>query len=95
MSSPCEEERIVDDLAIIQKGKLRLNAHKTHWLRNEGEELPETLDRFFELLEAEVTELEEAIAHGPKHIKEECADIANIAAMIADLAAQTDSADPE
>lgn len=83
MSEIDEEAYIVDSLAVVQKGKLRANAHKPHWLDM-------TLQEHLDNLEAEVRELKEAISGGFKQalVVAECADIANEAAMIADYIAR-------
>lgn len=81
MSTMQEEEEIINSLAVIQMGKLRANAHKPSW----WDIGPKSL---LPLLRAEVEELTEALDLNarPSDIKQECADIANIAAMIAAVA---------
>lgn len=83
MSLLDEENEIVDDLAIMMRGKLRANCHKSSWRT--------TTDLKFLLsrLKEETKELEEELdrdTHRPGKIRMECADIGNIVAMIADLA---------
>ena len=67
--------------------KLRENDHKTHWR-------DEDIDDLFKLLKGEVEELEVEMNKGEKYspvkISRECADIANFALMIADLAGGLD-----
>ena len=59
--------------------KLRENAHKGHWSTVDAQQL-------LEMLRAEVVELGEAFAgESIEAIVRECADVANFAAMIADV----------
>lgn len=85
MSCIVEEEYIVDSLGIAMKGKLRVNSFKPSWRSADPEDL-------LHFLKLEVAELEEAIKNKakPAHIRMECADVANMAAMIFDVAAQED-----
>jgi len=78
MSSIEYEDALVDNIAVMMKGKLRANAHKPSWVGAD----PMHLLKF---LEAEVAELREALETGakPGHVKMECADVGNFAAMIA------------
>jgi len=79
-----EEKRIVQALEKRMLHKLRVNAHKPHW---HGESIEYLLGR----LREEVREVEDAIEEEQSSdaIYNECADVANIAAMIADLAWRT------
>lgn len=78
MSVKKEEECLVGNLGRIQLEKLRLNCRKSHW---ESCSIPWLLRR----LQEEVGELFEALLleGDPYEIEQECADIANFAAMIA------------
>lgn len=73
-----EDRRVIDDLGRRQLRKMRANAGKAHW---------STVSRawlFTRLLE-EVAELAGAIESGDQEeIADECADVANMAAMLAD-----------
>ncbi len=73
-----DEQRIVRDLGIMQLGKLRANKHKQNWRT-------ETMDHLMACFESEIAELRAAVILGKRaHIALECADVANIVAMIAD-----------
>jgi len=65
--------------AVIMEKKLKRNDHKGGWV---GEDIDYLLDR----LDEEVVELRKAIEkeHIGKRIKNEAADVANFAMMIAD-----------
>lgn len=83
MSLLDEENEIIDDLAIMMRGKLRANCHKSSWRTLTDSKF--LLDR----LKEEVRELEEELnrdTQRPGKIRMECADVGNIVAMIADLA---------
>lgn len=84
MSREPEEKRIVHALEKRMLHKLRVNAHKPHW---HGESIEYLLER----LREEVREVEDAIEDelSSDAVYDECADVANIAAMIADLAWRT------
>ena len=73
------DHKLVNDFASDMFEKLRKNAHKAHW---------NTVDQSWLLgrLKVEVEELSNAINHTPSEIIQECADVANFAAMIADNA---------
>lgn len=72
--------KLLKRLNKIQKVKILVNEHKTHW-----SDCP--MEHIVELLKREVAELEEAISQGRLNdIQLECADVANLAAMIADKA---------
>lgn len=78
MSDRRQEGQLVSRFAAWMLVKLRQNAHKVHWSKQSNEEL-------LELLKGEVAELEAALANeGYAAVRLECADVANIAAMIAD-----------
>lgn len=89
MSTRKEETDAIDWLAVTQLAKLRANAHKSHWRE---ESMGWLLDR----LREEAGELSNAIlqldSSGNKTeelkraVISECADVANFAAMIADVA---------
>lgn len=83
MSREPEEKRIVHALEKRMLHKLRTNAHKPHW---HGESIEYLLGR----LREEVREVEDAIEdEAPASaVYDECADVANIVAMIADLVAR-------
>lgn len=73
-----DEQQIVRDLGVMQLGKLRANKHKPNWRTHD-------LGTLMSMLDAEVAELREAIRIGKRaHVALECADVANLAAMIAD-----------
>lgn len=79
VSSEQDERRIVDELNDHMLFKLRKNAHKPNW---QEESVPFLIER----LREEVEELHEAYFgnEGATAIAFECADVANIAAMILD-----------
>ena len=76
MSNEEEEETIVNNLASYMKWKLRNNAHKEHWRQT-------PIQVLLRRLREETNELEKALEHG-NFVQEECADVANFAAMILD-----------
>lgn len=79
MSIKEQELHLVNNLGRIQLEKLRLNCRKSHW----GDcSIPWLVKR----LQEEVGELFEALLFDGDcyEIEQECADIANFAAMIAD-----------
>lgn len=79
MSRIEDEQRIVRDLGVMQLGKLRANKHKADWRKSHTDDL-------VQLLDAEVAELREALKTCKRgHVVMECADVANIVAMIADI----------
>lgn len=92
MSDIVEENEIVEDLSIMMRGKLRANCHKPSWRSGT------TFDYLLERLRQEVAELEEEISKEnfrPGKVRMECADAANILAMISDLSLRmNDSAKP-
>lgn len=77
--SPAEHERLVRDLGEMQLVKLNRNAHKLHW---RSQSLQFLLGRLHE----ELIELRGAVAASgmPEDVLEEAADVANVAAMVAD-----------
>jgi len=86
MSLVEEENEMVDDLAVMMKGKLRANSHKDSW-RGPGTDLWYLVGRMkqeVEELEAEIHKLEAGEAT-PAKVRMECADVANLAAMVSDL----------
>lgn len=84
-TSTDEQERgLVEYLGIWQRTKLKLSRvrKKRHWLEDDVE-----YEYLFDRLVEEVEELREAVAHEKDHVAvwSESADVANFAAMIADL----------
>ena len=79
MSAEFEEHGIVYALVAVMKRRLQANRHKSHWSYDSQLDL-------LKKLRAEVEELDEAIKLGSVTIIDECADVANFAAMIADKA---------
>lgn len=74
------DDRAVDVFALDMKRKLAVNVHKKHWA-----DVPRSY-LFLRLLEEEA-ELYDALNRGtPQEIIDECADVANFAMMLADLA---------
>lgn len=109
MASIDEEKRIVKNLSTVMLGKLRANGWKMHWRTliyssSFPDKVMPSLQkeealRFLELLKGEVEELERellvpAIEIKPAQVMQECADIANMAAMLADIIC-LESVDPE
>lgn len=77
MSEEHEELEIVHRLSKVMRRKLAENRHKDHWLTYDPFDVLDNLLR-------EVGELEVEMSSGDLNsIEEECADIANFAAMIA------------
>ena len=73
-----EDRRVIDNLSLRQLRKMRANSLKAHWSTVSQAWL------FARLLE-EVAELARALAAGdPEEIADECADVANLSAMLAD-----------
>src|SRR5262245_33124094 len=98
MSTQADEERIVVSLGAIMLGKLRANGYKAHWLAGVDGAIVSRRDRARVLamaLEGEVGELVRGLngggLNGPgmrsSDLRMECADVANYAAMIADVLA--------
>ena len=82
MSTEVEEKMLVNDLTRRQLKKLRANSYKSHW----RDDIP---SRMFRRLCEEVGELGEVLMEGDSiAISLECADVANFAAMIHDLAGE-------
>ncbi len=86
MSRVEEEERIVAVLSAAQREKLRENAHKSHWSTD-------SLSVLFDGLIDEVQELRIEIFTNrgedrAEKVLRESADVANFAAMIADVVAR-------
>ena len=78
MTTPAQEKQLVANLSREMLRKLRVNRWKEHWCNLSALEARDAL-------EEEVAELNEAVVNGdPRLIREECADVANFAAMIAD-----------
>lgn len=75
-----EERRLVDQLRVYQLEKLEAYRAKGHWHNDSRYGL-------LRLLQIEVDELIDAITSrkSPEDIARECADVANYAAMIADV----------
>ena len=73
-----EENSLVEDMATNMRRKLAANRHKRHWLNEEV-----TDAYLIGRLREEVDELEAAVAAG-EETWPEAADVANLAAMIAD-----------
>lgn len=88
MSRYEDELRIVRQLSLVMLEKLEANRHKDMWSG-------ETYANLVELLQAEVIELDQALAHfidpmskrgvTAEDVIRECADVANFAAMIVDV----------
>lgn len=83
---PEDEEKIVAVLSAAQREKLRENAHKAHWTED-------SLTVLFGKLLEEVRELGLEISTNrgkdrAKKVLREAADVANFAAMIADVVAR-------
>jgi hypothetical protein len=108
MASKEEEERIVKNLSIVMLGKLRANGWKDHWRQGihtvdalghphiDPAKQKERALFFLDLLQGEVEELKRELAKDntkPAAVVLECADVANMAAMLADIIA-IDSPDP-
>ena len=73
-----EDNALISDMAANMRSKLIANRHKRHWLD------PEVTDAYLlGRLKEEVAELEYAIMAGESRWPE-AADVANLAAMIAD-----------
>lgn len=80
MSLPSQEKRIVTNLSILMRKKLRANRHKPLWTRDEIVDL-------FSRAKDEMAELADAIKDNDiEDIANECADVANFMAMIMDNA---------
>jgi NTP pyrophosphatase (non-canonical NTP hydrolase) len=74
-----EERTLVHKLEKRMLHKLRKNQHKSHWRE-------EPVDWLLMRLKEEVAELEQAVMCEPgESIWNEAADVANIAAMVADV----------
>lgn len=92
MSEITEERRIVEDLGVIMMGKLRANGHKTGWVESSQANGPD-YSMWIRRLKEETAELEEELAKPEIRagkVRGECADVANIVAMISDLALMFD-----
>ena len=86
MSREQDEQRIVWALVPKMLRKLAQNSHKGNW----GDL---HVGALLAKLNHEVQELADALTEGDPHeIAKECADVANYAAMIADVAGREDSA---
>lgn len=71
------EEDLVENLAVLMRGKLRANGRKPGWGQADKGDL-------LAILEQEMVELRSAIHCGkPAEVALECADVANMVAMIA------------
>lgn len=86
MSTEADEQRIVHDLSVVMLGKLRANRHKPYWNADCGP----TAEEMFRLAMKEMEELRDALndpegLQNPAKIVLECADVANILAMIVDI----------
>ena len=79
MSVHIEEQRIVEQLSNGMMVKLAKNRHKTIWTEA-------SIKGLLDFLDQEVAELAKAIHenHTKAEIYDECAEVANYAAMIAD-----------
>lgn len=86
MSTLEEENEIVEDLAIMMRGKLRSNSHKASWREEDVDiwYLVSRLEQETKELVAELRKLE-IKETTPAKVRMECADVANIAAMISDI----------
>jgi len=77
---PAELDRVAIDLfAADMRRKMRQNSHKLHWSQV-------SFDHLFSRLKEEMSELEQAFMSGAvwNEVVDECADVGNIAMMIAD-----------
>jgi NTP pyrophosphatase (non-canonical NTP hydrolase) len=84
---PVEVETVAVDLfAADMRRKLRVNCHKKHWSELSFESL-------FQRLKEELAELEQAFMSGAAwhEVVDECADVGNLAMMIADKVRGSDS----
>lgn len=81
MSTIREEKALVRKLSRVQQEKLRANSYKSHW---RDEDVWNLVLRLREELSEMVSLLRDPDAP-PKWLWEEAADVANFAAMIADL----------
>lgn len=79
MSTERQEIRLVDEISIAMRWKLRQNAHKQIWTKGNPR-------RLLYLLRLEFEELVDAVFanESTERVWEEAADVANIAAMVAD-----------
>ena len=78
MSTEIEELEMVGYLAAEMRRKLRENSHKSHWREEPVEWL---VGRLIE----EMGELVRSLHGSPETVLSEAADVANFAAMIADV----------
>lgn len=81
MSREPEEQRLVSEIAARMLRKLRLNGHKAHWSEA-------SLDYLLHRLKEEYEELLAACYDNSstgEEIANEAADVANMAAMVADV----------
>jgi NTP pyrophosphatase (non-canonical NTP hydrolase) len=69
----------IDLFAADMRRKMRANSHKPHWSQV-------SFDHLFSRLREEMSELEQAFMSGAvwNEVVDECADVGNIAMMIAD-----------
>ena len=82
MSQYREEKQIVEQLSNGMLTKLAQNRHKPYWRWG-----ADTNQKLLALLKEEVEELQAALQQGRlEDIYTECCDVANYAAMIADIA---------
>jgi len=75
-----DNEKLVEEFGKHMLKKLNENNHKTHWRHCEVEYL---VDRLVQESDELFTAIEDE--HSPEEIIRECADVANFAAMIADM----------
>jgi NTP pyrophosphatase (non-canonical NTP hydrolase) len=80
MSYEAEENALVEELAVVMRQKLAENRRKPHWRQAD---LGYLTRRIYD----EARELSRAIKRGatPAEVRREAADVANFAAMVADL----------